>query len=83
MAHLAPGCPGAFARRFFGTRDEAAIGDEILHAGATLDIVDLIQQDEAEDFPDAGPRLEPIQGVGVVLLRRCDEVPLEIVKQRA
>jgi hypothetical protein len=82
IAPLGPCCPVAFASRFFGTLDEAAIGDEILPAGETLDVVDLIQQDEAQDFPDAGHRLEPIQGIGVVLLRRFDNVQLEIVEQR-
>ena len=74
MADLGPCYPVAFARRCFGTRDEAAIGDDILHAGETLDGVDLIEQDEAQDVPDSGHRLEQIQDVGVVLLRRVDDV---------
>ena len=82
MADLGPCYPVAFARRCFGTRDEAAIGDDILHAGETLDGVDLIEQDEAQDVPDSGHRLEQIQDVGVVLLRRVDDVLLEIAEQR-
>jgi hypothetical protein len=46
--------PVAFARRFAGTLDEAAIGEEILDAGETPDVVALIQQDKAQDFPKPG-----------------------------
>jgi hypothetical protein len=76
-APRAPGGPGALARRCVGTRDEAARGAALLPAGETLDLVDRIQPDEAEDVPDPGPRLEQSQGVGVVRLRRVDAVPRE------
>ena len=58
MAALGPCCPVAFASGFSGARDEAAIGDDILHAGEPLDSVHLIQQDEAQDVPNARHRLE-------------------------
>ena len=82
MAALGPCGPVTCARRVFGTRDEAARGDAIRPAGATLEVVERLQQHEAQECPDAGHRLEQIQGVGVVLLRRFDEVPLEIAEPR-
>ena len=82
VADLGPCGPGACARRCFGTRDEAARGDAILHAGKPLESVARLQQDAAQDCPDAGHRLEQIQGVGGVLLRCFDARPLERAQPR-
>jgi hypothetical protein len=82
MADLGPGGPVALARRFFGPLDEAAIRDALLPAGAPLEVVDRLEQDEAQDVPEARHRLEEIQGVGGVRLRCLDEGSLESTAQR-
>ena len=81
LPSLGPCGPVACARRGFGTLDEAARGEAILHAGATLEVVALIQQDEAQACPEARHRLEQRPGVGVVLRRYCDDMPLESAQQ--
>ena len=63
----------AFPRGFPGAFHQAAIGDEILHPGEAVDIMDFVAQHEAEDLADAGHGLQQIQGVGVVVLGGCDE----------
>ena len=44
----------AFTGGFFCTFDQAAIGDKILHPPETLDVMNLVEQDEAQDFPIPG-----------------------------
>jgi hypothetical protein len=82
LAHRGPCWPLACARRVFGTVDEAARREDILDAGATRDRVDLIEQDEAQDLPHAGHRLEPRPRVGVVRCGRFDDVPRESTAPR-
>ena len=72
IADFTAGGAGAFPRRFFGTLDQTAIGSEILHAWEAVDIMYFVEQHEAEDLPDAGHRLEQIQGLGVMVLGRFD-----------
>ena len=42
----------AFARRFLGTLDQATIGDEILHRRKAINVVNFVEQHEAEDLAD-------------------------------
>jgi hypothetical protein len=44
MPDLCAGCAVALARRFLGTLDEAAVGDEILDPEEALNIMDFIEQ---------------------------------------
>ena len=44
VADFGPRRSGAFARRFPGTLDQAAVGDEILDPGEALDVMDVIEQ---------------------------------------
>ena len=43
----------AFAPRFLGTRDEAAIRRAILHPWEAIDLVHFVEQDETEDCANA------------------------------
>jgi hypothetical protein len=51
LASLAPCGPVACARRLCGTRDEAARGDALLHAGAALASGARLPQAQAQDVP--------------------------------
>jgi hypothetical protein len=77
MANVRARGPVAFAGRFFGTRDQAAVGDKILDAGETRDGMDLIQQDEAQDVANPGHRLEQVYRLGIVRLGGFDDVSLQ------
>ena len=50
----------AFPRRFLGAFDQAAIGHKILNPGKAPNIMDLIQEDQRQDFANAGDRLQPV-----------------------
>jgi hypothetical protein len=64
IAALGSCCAEALASGFFGALAKAPRGDASLHAGATRDVVALLQQDQAQDFPHAGHRLEQREGGG-------------------
>jgi hypothetical protein len=57
-------------------------GDDILHAGQTADVVDCIQQHEAQDFSNAWEGLEQVQGVGIVLFRGLQERDRKVFEAR-
>jgi hypothetical protein len=76
MANLGARGPVALAGRFFSTRDQTAGGDKILDAGETRAVMHLIQQHEAQDFANAGYRLQQVDSLSIVLLRRLDDVSL-------
>ena len=63
------------ARRFFGTLDETAVGGEILYPGEALDVMDFIEQHEAEDFANARDGLQQVEGMGIMLLGGFEGVP--------
>jgi hypothetical protein len=71
----------AFARRCFGTRDQAAVGDNILDAGETRAVMHLSQPHEAQDFANARHCLEQVERLGIVRLRRVDEVSLQVAQE--
>jgi len=56
---------------------DARVGEEILHAWESLDVVDLVEQDEREDLPDAWDRLQEREAVGVVLLGGPAEIEFQ------
>ena len=76
MANFCARSPVAFARRFFGTLAQAAVGGNSLDAGDTRDSMHLRQQHEAQDVANAGHRLEQGDRLGIVLLSRFDDVSL-------
>ena len=48
----------AFPGGFLGTFDQTAVGDKILYRGKPVDIMDFVEQHEAEDLADAGYGLQ-------------------------
>src|SRR4029450_7147912 len=48
----------AFASRFLAAFDQARVRGKILYAGKAADVMDFIEQHEAEDFANTGYRLE-------------------------
>ena len=43
----------AFASRFSGAFDQPGIGDKILDRSKALDVVDLVEDNQGQDFTDA------------------------------
>jgi hypothetical protein len=68
----------AFARGFSGTLDQAAVGDEILHAGEAVDIMHFIEQHESQDFPHPRDSTQAVEGVSVMLLGGWHDSQLEV-----
>lgn len=56
IADLLSARAGAFAGRFFGALDQTAVGDKVLDGGKAIDIVNLIEENQAENFADAMDR---------------------------
>jgi hypothetical protein len=65
LANFGAGGPVAFAGRFFGPFAHAAVGDNILDAGQTRAVMELLQQDEAQEFANAGHRVAQIDRLGI------------------
>ena len=62
----------AFARGCLGTLDQATIGDNILHAGATSDRVDVVAQHQAQELADTEHGLSQGQRGDVMGFGRLD-----------
>jgi hypothetical protein len=71
----------AFARGFPGTRDQAAVRDDILHAGETVDSVDVVEQHEPEGRAETGHGLSQRQGLSIVLLGGVQDGEVQILEQ--
>ena len=54
VANLLARKPVPVARRFLGAFDQAAVGHEVLHAREAANSLDLIQDDQRQNLPDAG-----------------------------
>src|SRR5262249_37742161 len=57
----------AFPSGFLGTLHQATIRDKILHAWEAVNVMDFIEQHEAENLADTRHRLQQIQGIGVMV----------------
>lgn len=66
VADLGAGRTGPLAGRRRFAFDEASIGSESLDGLEATDVVDLVEEGEGEDLPDAGDGVEAEQGVGIV-----------------
>jgi hypothetical protein len=62
---------------FFSALDEPGIGDEVLNAWESPDVVDLIENDEGEDLADAMYCAKEMEGIGVVPICGTQEIGLE------
>ena len=71
----------AFTGGLFGAFDESAVGDEVLHARESVDVVDLVEDDKGEYFADAVDGSQTVKDVGVVYLGRSDDEEFEIREQ--
>ena len=60
IADFGAGGSRAFPRRFLGALDQAAIGGEILHPREAVDLMDFVEQHEAEDLCDLSDRCAAI-----------------------
>ena len=82
MTDFAARGAGTFSRRFLGARDETAIGGKRLHPRETVDLMDVVEQHEAEDLANAGHRLQQIPGMCVMVLGRFHDGAFDVAQQR-
>jgi hypothetical protein len=80
LANVRARGPGACARRCVGTRDQAAVGDNILDPGETRDGLDRLPQDEAQDVANPRHRVEPVDRLGIGLRGGVDHVSLQLAE---
>src|SRR5262245_4220383 len=73
MADCFAGRAQACTSRCFGTRDEATIRGEVLHPWEALNVMDVVEQHEAEDFANTGHRLPQVKRRGIVLRGGLEE----------
>ena len=78
VAALGAGGAIALPGRFLGAFDHAALGHEILDPGEAGAVRHLIHKPETQELAHAWDGLEPVQGVGLRLLRRLDHGQLQI-----
>ena len=58
---------------------QSAVREEVLHSRESTDVVDLVEDRQCQDLPDAGHRLQTVIGLGVVLSSSSLEVVLHIL----
>jgi len=66
VSDLFPGGSVFFPCGFLDGLDQSAIGGELLDASKSGDIVDLIEDDEGQDFPDTRNGPQTIVGIDIV-----------------
>src|SRR5215813_12448762 len=47
--------------------NQACVGSELLYAWKAIDLVDFIEQHEAENLANTGNRLQQVEGMGIVV----------------
>ena len=70
----------AFAPRVFGTLDEATLRRTILHPWEAIELVNVVEQDETEDFANARHRLQEVQGLGIGLFGRFEDKEVAVAE---
>jgi hypothetical protein len=63
----------AFTRGLLRTVDQAAIRDEVLHPGETVDVMDFIAQHQGSALTHPRDGAQAVEGVGIVLLGALDD----------
>jgi hypothetical protein len=81
MADFVAGSSQAFASGFLAAFDQARIGGEVLHTGKTVDVMNFIKENEAQDLSDTRNSLQPVEGVGIVLLGGVEEIEFEVLEK--
>jgi hypothetical protein len=66
VADLGAGRAGDLAGGGLLALDEPGVGEEVLDAGEADGFVDLVEQRETEDTPDAGDRPEEPERLGII-----------------
>ena len=66
VANLLAGSPQPFPLGFLGAFPQATRGDEILPAGKAPNILDLLQNDQGQDLPNARDGVEASKRLPVV-----------------
>ena len=68
-----------FAGRLVAAPHQSRVRQKLAHFGKAANVVDLVKEDQGQDFADAGDRPQPGQRVGIVHLGVAFEVQFELV----
>ena len=66
------------ARRLMHALDQSRVGRTFLHAIKPRDVVNLVQDRECQDFPDARDRSQTMERIGIVALRLPNDREFEV-----
>src|SRR4030042_930084 len=82
IAHLPPALADDLPRRAVLALHQPAVGRELLDAREALDIVDLVQDREGQDLPDARDGPEQLEAVRIVATRSTHDRQLQLADDR-
>src|SRR5262245_47172134 len=77
-----PRRPSALGGRFFAAVDQERVRGKILDAWKAADVMDVVEQHEAQDYANTGHGLEQIEGMSIVLFGGFHNRKLSVTKQR-
>ena len=81
VADLLAGGSQALSSGFLGAFDKPAVGDEILDTREAFDVVNLVENDECQNFPDTRNRAESMECLRVVLFCGTDNIEFQVGEQ--
>jgi hypothetical protein len=81
LADGGAGGAGAFPGRCLGARAQAASGGDSLPPREAVALRECVEQHEAEELADAGPRVQQLEGRGVMGLRGVDDGAFDVAQQ--
>jgi hypothetical protein len=70
-----------FAGGCFRTRDQATLRDEVLPPWEAVDVMDFVEQHEAEDCSNTGHRLQQVERMSIVWLGGVEDVELQSAEE--
>ncbi len=53
------------------TLHQPCVGDEVTDLWEAVDVVDLVEDHQGEDFPDAGDTAKQVNGYGIMFRNLC------------
>jgi hypothetical protein len=81
IPHLGPTGPEGAAARLLLALDEPRVRRKFLDPVEPMDVMNLVQDRQGQDLPNARDRAEPVKGIAVVALGVADDRQFEIIDE--
>ena len=81
VANLLAREPVPLAGRLLSALHQAAVREEVLHAGKAGDVLDLIENDQGQDLADVRDGLQAGEALGIVPLGRAGNIEFHLAQQ--